>query len=83
MSRFGSGRLGQWLEKRFHPQPVRIRLDEIGSAAWQLVDGRRTVEEIGKALQKQFGAKVEPIYGRLAVFFKQLERQDLITMVSH
>ncbi len=81
--RFGSGRLGQWLKAQLKARPVRIRLDEIGSATWQLIDGRRTVGEIGRALQKQFGAKVEPIYERLAVFFKRLEREKFISMILH
>lgn len=80
MPRFGSGRLGRWLEERLHPNPVRIKLDEIGSATWQFVDGSRTVGEIGEALQTQFGATVEPIYDRLAIFFKHLERQNLIAL---
>jgi len=70
------------LDKRFHPKPLRLRLDEIGSATRQLLDGRRTAAEIARALQQKFGEKVEPVYDRLAIFFKQLEKQKLIVMTS-
>ena len=30
----------------------RVKLDEIGSAVWQLCDGQRTVKEIGELLVK-------------------------------
>ncbi|MDZ7360296.1 MAG: PqqD family protein [candidate division KSB1 bacterium] len=82
LPRFGAGWLGRWVDRCFHPKPLRLRLDEIGSATWQLLDGRRRVEDIARALQQKFGDKVEPVHDRLNIFFRQLEQQKLIVMTS-
>jgi hypothetical protein len=72
--RYGRNRLGKWLERRLGKGPIRVRLDEVGSAVWELCDGRRDVAEIGRAVEERFGERIEPVYDRLALFLKQLER---------
>jgi hypothetical protein len=59
----------------------RVNLDEYGSAVWNLCDGKRTVEQIGDELKKNYGKTVEPIYERLAVFVGILKREGLIVFV--
>lgn len=58
----------------------RVKLDEIGSAVWQLCDGQRTVKEIGELLAQNFGDRIEPLYERLGYFFQMLERQRFIKL---
>jgi len=56
----------------------RLRLDEVGSLAWTLLDGRRTVGEVAAALRERFGDRVEPAEERLAVLLSSLHRGRLI-----
>jgi hypothetical protein len=67
-----------WLQKRLKNPHMRVRLDDIGSAVWKLIDGRRTVTEIGIVMSEQFGEKIEPVEHRLGVFFGMLRRNNLV-----
>lgn len=58
----------------------RIKLDEIGSAVWEMCDGEKTVREIGECLHQRFKDKIEPVYDRLAVFLQTLERNRFIVL---
>ncbi len=81
--KLGDNPIGRWLMARM-PQPYyRINLDDFGSHVWELCDGNTTVREIGKALRQRFGDSVEPVYDRLAIFFRQLERGRLIRLQPH
>ena len=59
----------------------RVKLDEYGSAVWNLCDGKRTVREIGDCLKERFGKKIEPVYERLAFFIGVLKREELIKFI--
>ena len=56
----------------------RIKLDEIGSYVWELCNEQNTVFEIGEKLKERFGEKIEPVYERLSLFLKQLEKGECI-----
>ena len=56
------------------PADFTIRLDSLGSAAWKLVDGRRTVADIRAELQRLHPTETD-LGARLGKF--------LGTMVSH
>lgn len=56
----------------------KIKLDAEGSFLWQLCDGNRTVREIGRLLHCEFGEKVEPLYDRMALFLRSLEKNEFI-----
>lgn len=68
-----------WLQKRLKRPYIRLKLDEIGSAVWQLIDGRRTVQEIGEALEAQLGERVQPVHQRLGFFLGMLKRNKFVT----
>lgn len=56
---------------------IRIRLEEHGTAVWNLIDGRRTVHEINEILSDHFNH--EPNYEyRIASYLEQLHRQGFI-----
>lgn len=57
----------------------KVNLDEYGSYAWKLCDGKRTVREIGDSLKEKFGEKVEPVYERVAELFNIMEANRLIS----
>jgi hypothetical protein len=59
----------------FEMSTRRIRLDALGSAAWHLIDGERTVAAIAVELRTRFGEDVEPAEERLATLLHYFHRQ--------
>ena len=71
-----ANRIAQKLLKK--PRITYIHLDENGSFVWPLLDGERNIIEIGKLVKKHFGEKAEPLYERLAEFFRILESYHFV-----
>ena len=65
-----------WLSSKMSTK--RVRLDEVGSLAWTLLDGRRTVGEVAAGLRERFGDRVEPAEERLGLLLSSLHRGGLI-----
>jgi hypothetical protein len=75
-----SGRLGRGFCRLARlSAEFNLNLDAYGSTVWLLIDGRTTVRDLGAILREEFGGKVEPLYGRLALFLSLLERNRLIS----
>jgi hypothetical protein len=55
------------------PQESYMTLDEYASFVFKLIDGQRTVKEIGETLYDQYGEQANPLYERLLVFLNHLE----------
>lgn len=55
------------------PKISYVHLDEMGSFVWPHIDGDKDIYEIGKLVEAEFGEKANPLYERLATFFKILE----------
>ena len=70
----------QWLQKRLKKPHIRVRLDRIGSAVWLLIDGRRTVADIGVELESKLGDEVQPLFERLGMFLGMLRRNKFIIL---
>ena len=51
----------------------KIELDEYCSTVFLLIDGKKTVREIGESLEKKFGNKVYPLYERLLIFLNHID----------
>lgn len=60
------------------PRISYVHLDKMGSFVWPLLDGRKTIFEIGKAVKNQFGDEAEPLYERLVKYFQILESYHFI-----
>ena len=60
------------------PRISYVHLDEIGSFVWPLLDGEKSIFEIGKAVENQFGDKAQPLYERLVKYFRILESYHFI-----
>ena len=60
------------------PRISFVHLDEIGSFVWPLLDGNKTVLEIGKSVEERFGDKAKPLYERLVEYFRILESYHFI-----
>jgi hypothetical protein len=71
--------LVQHLMPRLKHPYIKIKLDEIGSAVWLEIDGKKKVGEISKILEDKFGEKIHPIDERLSRFFAQLHFNQFIT----
>lgn len=72
-----ANRIAQKLLKK--PRITYVHLDEIGSFLWPLLDGEKTIIELGEDVKSQFGEKAEPLYERLAKYFQILESYNFIT----
>ncbi len=62
------------------PKISYIHLDEMGSFVWPFIDGKRDITEIGVLVKEHFGDKAEPLYERLAQYFKTLEDYGFIKL---
>ncbi|MEI8202708.1 MAG: PqqD family protein [Bacteroidota bacterium] len=58
---------------------IQMKLDEIGTASWLLIDGSRKVDEIATLLSEQLGEKVQPVHQRLGRFLSQLYNNKYIS----
>jgi hypothetical protein len=73
----------RWYDKIMHrlfktPEEITIDLDEIGSRVWLLIDGERSIAQIGTLLEEQMGEKVSPTFPRLVTFIRYLYNGDFI-----
>ena len=57
---------------------ITLHLDALGSLVWDRVDGSRTVEQIGKLVEKENEAFTHQLYERLTQFLSSLSRHRLI-----
>lgn len=55
------------------PEYKKIEFDEYCSTVFLLIDGKKTVKEIGEILDKKFGEKVHPLYERLLIFLNHID----------
>ena len=63
-------------------QTYDVNLDKLGSEAWKMCDGKRTVREIARALKEKFGDEIHPVHERLGEFLNIMESNRLITYKS-
>lgn len=71
-----ANKIAQKLLKK--PEISHIHLDETGSFIWPLIDGEKTIIDIGVSVKGHFGEKAEPLYERLAQYFRILESNGFI-----
>lgn len=69
-------RIAQKLLKK--PKVSHIHLDEIGSFVWPMIDGEKTISDMGNPLEEHFGDKAKPTFERLAQFFRVLESYGFV-----
>ena len=71
----------KFMQKYFIPKnkqaTIHIRLDEHGTAVWDLIDGQRTIQMISEALADRFNHEENYEY-RIAVYFSQLYKQGFV-----
>ncbi|MDF2880763.1 MAG: hypothetical protein K0R54_1320 [Clostridiaceae bacterium] len=67
----------RWLVKK--PYVSDVELDDMGSEVWKSIDGKTSVYEIGEKLLKQFGEKCDPVYDRLIMYLRYLNRKGWVS----
>ena len=68
-----------YLNRIGKPQEIKIKLDEFGSGAWLLLNGKQNVAVICKKLTDKFGEKIQPVEERLTRFLTNLYLQGFIS----
>ncbi len=70
-------KIAQKLFKR--PRVSYIHLDETGSFVWPLIDGEKSIMEIGADVDAHFGEDAHPLYERLAKYFQIMHSYGFIS----
>lgn len=70
-------KLIRWLVKK--PFVSDMELDKVGSKVWLLIDGKSSVYDIGQGLLKEFGSSCEPVYDRLIMYLRFLNKKGWIS----
>ena len=73
-------RVAQKLLKK--PKVSQLHLEEMGNFIWPLIDGEKSVFDIGQLVKGHFGEDAEPLYPRLAKYIKTLEDYGFIERTS-
>lgn len=71
-----ANRLAQKLFGR--PKVSYIHLDKMGSFVWPLMDGEKSITELGRLVDEHFGEEAHPLYERLARYFQILDSYHFI-----
>ena len=79
----------QWMQNFFIPKHkkkyITIYLDQLGSATWIEIDGKKNVQQICDNLKEKFGEKIKPydeVEERVTKFLSQLYGQRYITFTE-
>lgn len=73
-------RLTQMLLKK--PKISYIHLDDMGSFVWPLMDGKKDIIALGEPVKEHFKEAAEPLYPRLAEFFRVLDSYGFVQWVN-
>lgn len=78
--RFRRGPLARWLQPRLRRPHIRVKLDEIGSFAWRMMDGSTSFTSILEAMKREFQDRAEPAGERLSKFLTILYRDKFVQL---
>ena len=69
-----------WLAQKLlkKPKVSQLHLEKFGSFIFPLIDGKTSIYEIGQIVGERFGDEAEPLYPRLAEYFKMLQSYGFI-----
>lgn len=67
----------------FHrPQTTRLELEGLGAFIWAAIDGKKSVYALGQLVEEAYGKKAHPLYARLSLYVKTLQKLRLIEYVE-
>ncbi|MCL5260377.1 MAG: PqqD family protein [Gammaproteobacteria bacterium] len=67
---------------RLKSKYIKIKLDELGSATWLAIDGKKNVAAIANTLVTKFGDKIQPVEERLTNFLAFAYQQKFISFAQ-
>jgi ribosomal protein L14E/L6E/L27E len=74
-------RLLKWIaSKHGKSEFVRVYLDDKGAAVWHLIDGTKSIEAIGKQLERENDETEERMFDRLSDYLSILARNKFIEL---
>ncbi len=74
---------GRLVGKLLHrSENIKVKLDEVGSAVWGLIDGKKTVRQIADEIKSRFGESAEPLHQRLAEFMEILLNNKFVRLLE-
>lgn len=79
--RFKQAWMRRWLLPRGMKSDIWVRLEEHGTAVWQLIDGRRTVQDIISLLAEHFNGE-EGYASRITAYVMQLQKDNFVRLFS-
>jgi len=77
--KFKSERLQNFMVPGNKSKFIRVKLDELGTASWLAIDGKKTVKEICDHLENTFGERINPVEERTTKFLSGLYEQRYIS----
>lgn len=80
--RFTSKFWGRFFQTGVGHKPIKLNLDEFGSATWLLIDGQHNVHTIINILEEQFGERIKPADDRVTRFLSSLYRDKFIGFIE-
>ncbi len=60
------------------PKDIRINLDELGTAVWKSIDGKKKVSDIVSELSNSYGERIQPAAERIAKFLEEIYKHKFI-----
>ena len=71
-----ANKIAQMLFKK--PKTSYIHLDKMGSFIWKNIDGELKIYDIGNIVGENFGDEANPLFERLAIFFKIMDSYSFV-----
>lgn len=81
-SRKLGGVFGKLLGPRLPSRTERIRLDDVGSQVWDLIDGERTVAQIAREVEDRLGEVLAQRDHRVSLFVSTMHRNGMISLTG-
>jgi len=72
-----AARIGVWDTS---PRKKRLELDPMGTTAWRLMDGRRSVRQVVQAMAETYGMQPREAELSVSAFIKDLGRRGLLAL---
>lgn len=74
---------GSWadrLAQKLFRRPTRtvVELERFGSFIWENMDGKRSIYELAGMVSQRFGAEAEPLYERIAGYYRMLHKNGYV-----
>jgi hypothetical protein len=80
--RFSSKFANKYFLPKLKSPNIKLKLDEIGSETWLLIDSKKNVSTIAGELEKKFGDRIKPVNQRLTSFLTQLYSYKFISFIE-